>query len=69
MGENWQACPNFQGDGTLMKQQLDWSSGRPYEYQLLNMQARTAAFAGRLREARLFSRRAQTLAKQRDSIH
>ncbi|MEK6407455.1 MAG: protein kinase [Acidobacteriota bacterium] len=57
-----------QGDSTLMKQQLDWLSGRPDEYQALNFQAQTAAFAGRLREARLFSRRAVALAKQRNLL-
>jgi serine/threonine protein kinase/Flp pilus assembly protein TadD len=52
------------GDSTSMKQHLDWLSGRPDEYQALNFQAQTAAFAGRLHESRLFSRRAVALAKQ-----
>ena len=55
-----------EGDGASMKQQLEWASGRPGGDDSLNWQARSAAVAGRLREADSLSRRAAALAGQRD---
>ena len=55
-----------QSDSALMKQQLDWASGKANEYVALNWQAQTAAFAGRWREASGFYRRAMELAEGHD---
>ena len=57
-----------QGDSTLLKQQLDWLSGRSDEYRALNFQAQTAAFAGRMREARLLLHRAVAQARQNNLL-
>ncbi len=55
-----------QGDSTLLEEQLDWARGKADEYQALEWQAQTAAFAGRLRVARSHSQRAMELARQRN---
>jgi tetratricopeptide (TPR) repeat protein len=55
-----------QSDGALMKQQLDWASGRADEYLAFYWQAQAAAFSGRWREASGFSRRAIDLAEGND---
>jgi len=49
----------LQGDAVGMAQQLAWSEGKPgVEEELLGLEADTAAYSGRLRDARDFSRRA-----------
>jgi serine/threonine protein kinase/tetratricopeptide (TPR) repeat protein len=49
----------LQNDGAGMAQQVAWSAGKPgVEDPLLALEAATAAYSGRLREAREFSRRA-----------
>jgi tetratricopeptide (TPR) repeat protein len=53
------------GDEAMMKQQIDWARGKPEEVDALGWQAYTAAFGGRLREAREINRRAGALAGQR----
>jgi eukaryotic-like serine/threonine-protein kinase len=52
-------------DDMTMRQQLDWSIGKPeYEGDLLDEQSATEAFYGRLQHAREYSRRAVNSAKQ-----
>jgi serine/threonine protein kinase/Flp pilus assembly protein TadD len=70
---DWPACHRYlygigfvQSDSPLMKQQLDWASGRADEYVALSWQAQTSAFSGRWREASGFSRRASDLAEGHD---
>lgn len=41
----------FKGDAEAMKRQVEWFAGRPEEYQIRELQARSLAFAGRRREA------------------
>ena len=54
----------LQNDGAKMAQQVTASVGQPgAEDELLGMEADTAAYSGRLREARQFSRRAMTAAE------
>ncbi len=53
-------------DAALMKQQMDWASGNPYEHDALDWQAQTAAFSGQLTKSREFTRRAIELAERRD---
>jgi len=54
-----------QGDRALMREQLEGMSGKPNEYQALELQAQTAAFAGRMRESSNFARRAREMAIER----
>lgn len=56
-----------QEDTATMKQQIEWAIGKPNEYVALNWQANTAAFVGRLRQAREFSRRAVDLAQNHNA--
>ena len=49
-----------------MQQQVDWYTGKPEEHTGSNWQARSAAFAGQLRRASEFSRRAADSAEGRD---
>jgi DNA-binding winged helix-turn-helix (wHTH) protein/tetratricopeptide (TPR) repeat protein len=54
----------LQKDGAKMAQQVAGSVGQPgAEDELLSLEADTAAYSGRLREARQFSRRAMTAAE------
>jgi eukaryotic-like serine/threonine-protein kinase len=54
----------LQNDGAKMAQQVAESVGQPgAEDELLGLEADTAAYSGRLREARQFSRRAMTAAE------
>jgi serine/threonine protein kinase/tetratricopeptide (TPR) repeat protein len=55
-----------QGDATTMKQQIEWTNGKPDEYGAQNWQAEAAAFSGQLRKAKEFSSRAFELADARD---
>ncbi len=49
-----------------MKQQIEWTNGKPEEYVAQNWQADTAAFSGQLRKAKEFSSRAAELAQRRE---
>jgi serine/threonine protein kinase/predicted Zn-dependent protease len=55
------------GDTTAMKQQLDWSNGKPDEYVALDWQTQTSAFAGHYKLAQEFSRRSIDLAVRSDA--
>ena len=55
------------GDTSGMQQQLDWASGKPYEYIAFDWQAGAAAFAGQWRKAQELSRRAIDLAARGDT--
>jgi serine/threonine protein kinase/tetratricopeptide (TPR) repeat protein len=55
----------IRGDTAAMQQQVDWADGRPGEYDHLNWQAGTTAFAGQWQKARELSNRAAELAEQR----
>ena len=55
----------LQNDAAGMEQQVAWSTGVPgVEDALLSLEADTAAYSGRLRDAREFSRRAMDSAEQ-----
>ena len=41
----------LKGDAESMRRQVEWFAGRPEEYQMREIQARSFAFAGRRREA------------------
>jgi tetratricopeptide (TPR) repeat protein len=55
-----------QGDATAMKEQIDWTNGRPDDHLAQNWQAETAAFSGQLRKAKEFSNQAFESAQRRD---
>lgn len=50
-----------------MKQQLDWSNGKPDEYVALDWQTQTSAFAGHYKLAQEFSRRSIDLGVRSDA--
>ncbi|MGA9886469.1 MAG: protein kinase [Candidatus Acidiferrales bacterium] len=55
----------LQNDAAGMAQQVAWSAGKPgAEDQLVSLEADTAAYSGRLRNAREFSRRAMDSAER-----
>lgn len=54
------------GDRVAMKQQLDWAGGKREEYELLDLQAQAAAYAGQQRQARELSARAIEMAEARN---
>jgi serine/threonine protein kinase/tetratricopeptide (TPR) repeat protein len=56
----------IQGDETGMKQQVEWTNGKPGEYAAQNWQAERAAFLGQSRKANEFSSRAADLAQRRN---
>jgi eukaryotic-like serine/threonine-protein kinase len=56
----------IRGDTAAMRQQVDWASARPVEYDHLNWQAGATAFSGQWQKAREFSNRAAELAQQRN---
>jgi len=57
----------LQNDAAGMSQQVAWSAGKPgIEDELLGLEANTAAYAGRLKEAREFSFRAVDSAERAD---
>jgi eukaryotic-like serine/threonine-protein kinase len=58
----------LQGDAPAMQQQIDRVSGTPAEAGMLAMQSVTAAYAGRVRQARELTKRAMELAKSRDLL-
>ncbi|MBL8205869.1 MAG: protein kinase [Blastocatellia bacterium] len=53
------------GDTAAMKQQVDWASARPGEFNHLYWQAGAAAFVGQWQKAREFANRAAEITKQR----
>jgi tetratricopeptide (TPR) repeat protein len=55
------------GDEAEMRRQADWASGNPGGDVLLSSQSDTAAYRGRLREARSHSQRAVDVAKRADA--
>jgi tetratricopeptide (TPR) repeat protein len=54
----------IQGDATAMKRHAEWAIGKPMEYWMVFQQGQTAAFSGKLREARELYRRAVDLAQR-----
>jgi eukaryotic-like serine/threonine-protein kinase len=57
----------LQNDAAGMEQQVAWSAGKPgVEDALLDLEANTAAYSGRLRDAREFSRQAMDSAERAD---
>jgi eukaryotic-like serine/threonine-protein kinase len=58
----------LQGDAAQMEQQVAWSAGKPGdEDTLLSLQSDTEAYYGRMRKARVFSRRAVDSALRADA--
>ncbi len=55
---NLHAIAFVQNDAAGMKQQLDWWTGKPGEYNAINWQAEVAAFSGQLKKARDLNERA-----------
>jgi serine/threonine protein kinase/tetratricopeptide (TPR) repeat protein len=55
-----------QGDAAVMRQQIDWASGRPDEYLAQAWQSEAAAFSGQLRKEREYSQRIVELALQHE---
>jgi DNA-binding winged helix-turn-helix (wHTH) protein/tetratricopeptide (TPR) repeat protein len=55
----------LQSDAAAMQQQIDRVSGTPAEAGMLAMQSVTAAYSGRVRQARELTKRAMELAKNR----
>ena len=55
---NLHAIAFVQHDATGMKQQLDWWTGKPGDYNAVNWQAEVAAFSGQLKQARDLNERA-----------
>jgi tetratricopeptide (TPR) repeat protein len=53
-----------QNDEALMQQQINWSAGKSNEYEAVDWQAKTSAFAGQLNKARELSSRAIDLANR-----
>jgi len=54
----------LQNDAAGMAQQVDGAMGKPFEDSLLSSEADTAAYSGRLKQAREFSRRSIVVAEQ-----
>jgi hypothetical protein len=54
------------GDAAAMQQQVEHVAGTPAEPGIVSMQSQTAAYAGRVREARELTKRAIELARGRD---
>src|SRR6266850_897896 len=55
----------LEGDARSMERQLEWFTGRPDEYQMRELQARSFAFAGRRRESSRILAQAAALAAAR----
>jgi tetratricopeptide (TPR) repeat protein/predicted Ser/Thr protein kinase len=55
----------LKGDTQSMERQVEWFTGRPDEYQIRELQARSLAFAGRRREASKTLAQAAALAEAR----
>ena len=55
----------IRGDDAEMKRQIDWTTDKPAEYLMLDLQSQAAATSGRLRQAHELSRRATEMAERR----
>ncbi len=55
----------LKGDAQAIDRQIDWFTGRPDEYQIREIQARSFAFTGRRRQASEFFAQAAALAEAR----
>ena len=55
----------YRGDAAAMAEQVEWFTGKPDEYQIREMQARTLAFSGRRRQASDLFAQAVALAESR----
>jgi serine/threonine protein kinase/predicted Zn-dependent protease len=55
----------LKGDAQALDRQVEWFTGRPDEYQIREIQARSFAFAGRRRQASEFFAQAAALAEAR----
>jgi serine/threonine protein kinase/tetratricopeptide (TPR) repeat protein len=55
----------IQADAAAMKEQIDWATGRPDEYNAQAWQAEVAAFSGQLQKERQFNQRSVELALTR----
>ena len=55
----------LKGDAQAIERQVEWFTGRPDEYQIREIQARSFAFAGRRRQASEFFAQAAALAEAR----
>jgi eukaryotic-like serine/threonine-protein kinase len=53
-----------QNDAALMQQQINWLAGKSNEYEAVDWQAKTSAFAGQLKKARELSSHAVELANR-----
>jgi eukaryotic-like serine/threonine-protein kinase len=58
----------LEGDAQAIARQVEWFTGRPDEYQIREMQARSFAFAGRRRQASEFFEQAAALAEARGLV-
>jgi len=58
----------IQSDEAQMRRQIDWATGKPAEYLMLNAQSEAAAFSGQLRQAHELSHRATNLAARRNLL-
>ncbi len=64
--ENLYQIAFTQADERLMREQIDWLTGKGNEIKALNLQAQAASFHGKLREAAQLYNHAIESAKQRD---
>ena len=56
----------LKADATLMRQQIEWATGKPDEYRAYEWQAQAAAAQGKLNAAGSFARRGSELAVQKN---
>ncbi len=56
----------LKADATLMRQQIEWATGKPDEYRAYEWQAQAAAAQGKLHAAGAFARRGSELAIQKN---
>jgi tetratricopeptide (TPR) repeat protein len=57
----------LQNDAAGMKQQVDWAAGKPIEDEMLDLEASTVAYFGRLKKAREVFSRAVALAERAEN--
>jgi len=55
-----------QGDAAAVQQQIEWTQGRPEEFEGLHWQAVRSLFFGQLRQARALNQRASEMARHRN---
>jgi serine/threonine protein kinase/Flp pilus assembly protein TadD len=65
---NFYVVAFIQGNEAEMRRQIDWATGKPSEYLMLNMQSELAATSGRLRQAHELSRLTTEMAARRDLL-